>query len=271
MPELPEVETVRRGLAPRIVGRSVRGVVVRRRHLREPVPRDLADKIVRRRLNALTRRGKYLLFQFAHGALIGHLGMSGSLRLLETPKPPDKHEHLDIVFGGGATLRFRDVRRFGLFVWCEGDAMRHRLLAGLGVEPLVAAFDGDCLYTAARGRSCAVKNLIMNSRIVVGVGNIYASEALFLAGIHPARPAGRISRARFAGLAKAIRKVLRKAIREGGTSLRDFVREDGTPGYFKVSLNVYGREGEPCPRCKRPIKRSVLGQRSSFYCAACQS
>ena len=270
MPELPEVETVRRGLEPHIVGRVVRDVAVRCRSLREPVPRDLAATLVRHRLGSLTRRGKYLLFHFAHGVLIGHLGMSGSLRLVEAPTPPDKHEHLDIVFGGGAVLRFRDVRRFGLFVWCEGDPTRHRLLANLGVEPLDDAFDGDYLHAAARGRNVAIKNFIMNSSVVTGVGNIYASEALFAAGVHPERAAGRVSRARCGVLAKTIRAVLRKAIKEGGTSLRDFVREDGTPGYFKVSLKVYGREGEPCPTCAKPIKRRVIGQRSSFFCAGCQ-
>ena len=270
MPELPEVETVRRGLEPHLVGRAVQDVVVRQRRLRYPLPRDLPAKLTRRRLLAIARRGKYLLFHFAHGVLIAHLGMSGSLRMTDAATPPGKHDHLDFVFGAGKILRYRDARRFGLFLWCAGDAEQHRLLSGLGVEPLDAAFDGDYLYALSRGQRVAVKNFIMDSHVVVGVGNIYASEALFLAGIHPARPAGRVARARYAALAGAVRTVLRKAIKQGGTSLRDFVREDGTPGYFRVSLNVYGREGEPCPRCAAPIKRRVLGQRSSYYCDRCQ-
>ena len=279
MPELPEVETARRGLEPHLVGRTVHDVEVRERRLRYPVPAKLGEKIKRRRLQNITRRGKYLLFHFANGVLIAHLGMSGSLRVVSGRLPPDKHEHLDIVFSGDKCLRYRDVRKFGLFLWSEshvkgghvkGDVMAHRLLANLGVEPLSPEFDGAYLHKAAQGRQTPVKNLIMNSRVVVGVGNIYASEALFLAKINPARSAGRIGRQRYDVLAGAIGEVLRKAIKKGGTTLRDFVREDGEPGYFSLSLNVYGREGEACVNCARPIKRRTLGQRSSFYCAYCQ-
>lgn len=269
MPELPEVETTRAGIAPHLEGRSVSRVLVRQPRLRWPVPPDLDATLKRRKLLATERRAKYLLLHFAHGTLIIHLGMSGSLRVLPADTPPDKHDHVDIVFGDRC-LRLRDPRRFGAVLWHEGDIGNHALIAHLGPEPLSDAFDATHLANAARGRKVAIKQLIMDGKVVVGVGNIYANEALFMAGIHPERPAGRISPARLARLVDAIKQVLAAAIAQGGTTLRDFQREDGKPGYFAQELQVYGRAGLPCPACGRALKEIRLGQRSTVFCGHCQ-
>lgn len=270
MPELPEVETTRRGIAPHLENHRVREVIVRQRQLRWPVPRDLNARLQGQVIEHVSRRGKYLLIGTAAGTLILHLGMSGSLRVLPCKTPPEKHDHLDIVLDNGQCLRLRDPRRFGAALWCRGDPRQHKLLRSLGPEPLDDVFDGDYLWQRARGRKLAIKAFIMDSKIVTGVGNIYANEALYLAGIHPQRAAGRISRARYAQLASAIKQVLRAAIRQGGTTLRDFTASDGKPGYFRQKLHVYERESQPCHQCGQMLRHSVIGQRSTYYCRHCQ-
>jgi formamidopyrimidine-DNA glycosylase len=270
MPELPEVETTRRGIAPHLTGRTVARVAVRDGRLRWPVPRALALQLPGLTVTGVGRRGKYLLLETSAGTALAHLGMSGSLRLVDAQVPPTPHDHVDIVFTDGRALRLRDPRRFGSLLWTTRPWQEHPLLRELGPEPLEDAFDGDYLFAAARGRRVAVKHFIMNSHVVVGVGNIYANEALFLAGIHPRRAAGRIGRERYAMLAGAIRRVLNESLTAGGTTLRDFVNGVGEPGYFGLHLRVYGRGGEPCPRCRRPVREIRQGQRSTFYCCACQ-
>lgn len=270
MPELPEVETTRRGIAPHLVGERIREVVIRERRLRWPVSRALAAALAGERVDSVERRAKYLLLRTTTGTAIVHLGMSGSLCMVPASQPPFAHDHLDLVLDGGRTLRYTDPRRFGCWLWTARDPLRHALLRDLGPEPLSGGFDGDHLYARAAGRKAAVKNFIMDQRIVVGVGNIYASEALHRAGIHPARAAGRVSLARYRSLAESIKAVLERSIRAGGTTLRDYAQSDGSPGYFAVELDVYARDGEPCRRCRAPLRVSVIGQRSSYYCAACQ-
>ncbi len=269
MPELPEVETTRRGIEPHVLGRVVERVTIRDGRLRWPIDKALPSLIQGANINATSRRGKYLLLEFTHGALLIHLGMSGSLRVVEPGLPPGRHDHVDIALRGGQSLRFNDPRRFGSFHFTS-DPPSHPLLSRLGPEPLSDAFNAEYLARAARGRKAAVKTFLMDAHVVVGVGNIYANEALYLAGIHPARPAGRISRARFATLVDCVRQVLAAAIESGGTTLRDFVGGDGRPGYFRQSLRVYEREGEPCPGCGTAIRRRVLGQRATYYCSRCQ-
>ena len=271
MPELPEVETTRRGLARRLTGLGISDVVVRERRLRYRVTPGLRAKLRGRRIAAIGRRGKYLLLYLDRGCLLWHLGMSGSLRVTGAANAAGKHDHLDLVFGGGAVLRFRDPRKFGCVLWTARNPLRHKLLAGLGPEPLGKDFGGDYLYEKSRGRGVSVKHFIMDGSVVPGVGNIYANEALFKAGVDPARAAGRISRRRYQTLAAAIRNVLRQAIRKGGTTLRDFTRDDGRPGYFDQALAVYRREGEGCPTCGAAIRARVLSQRSTFYCPRCQT
>ncbi len=270
MPELPEVETTRAGIEPHLLGQTITAVDIRQPRLRWPVSPELPRLLHNRTIERVDRRGKYILIQLANGTIILHLGMSGSLRITRPALPARKHDHALITLDNGKQLRLHDPRRFGALLWWAGDPANHPLLAKLGPEPLTDDFDGTWLYNASRGRNAAVKPFIMNSHVVVGVGNIYASEALFLAGIHPGRGAGRISRQRYDALASSIRQVLRKAIRYGGSTLRDFVREDGQPGYFKQHLNVYDRAGEACPHCGAPIRKVVLGQRSTFYCPRCQ-
>ena len=270
MPELPEVETTRRGIEPHVLGRTVREVIVREPRLRWRVPATLAKSLSGQRIDAIERRAKYLLFRTAAGTAILHLGMSGSLRIVPSATTPETHDHVDIALDSGQTLRLRDPRRFGCLLWTRVDPLRHRLLTDLGPEPLDDALDGDYLFERSRGRRGPIKTFVMDSHIVVGVGNIYANETLFLAGIHPKRAAGRVSRERYARLAQAIKQVLSEAIREGGTTLRDFVREDGQPGYFRIKLRVYERGGQPCPVCGEAIKRVVLGQRATYFCAKCQ-
>jgi formamidopyrimidine-DNA glycosylase len=269
MPELPEVETTRRGLAPHVVGRTIARIEVREPRLRWPVASDLPSALAATRIEAVERRAKYLLFAPSAGTLVVHLGMSGSLRYLPAPMPPSLHDHIDVHFDGGGTLRFNDPRRFGSFM-LTATPSKHPLLKDLGPEPLGAEFDAEYLWSASRNRRVAIKQHLMNGRVVVGVGNIYASEALFRAGIHPRRTAGRIARARFEPLVASVRDVLRDAIDEGGTTLRNFVGGDGQPGYFRGSLRVYERDGQPCMACGTKIERRVLGQRATYYCPRCQ-
>jgi formamidopyrimidine-DNA glycosylase len=269
MPELPEVETTRRGLAPYVVGRSIARVEVREPRLRWPVAKKLPSVLAAARIASLTRRGKYLLFGTDAGTLLVHLGMSGSLRYLPAPTAPSAHDHIDVHFAEGGSLRFNDPRRFGSFLLTKAPDL-HPLLKELGPEPLGADFDADYLAGTSRNRRVTIKQHLMNARVVVGIGNIYANEALFRAGIHPARAAGRIATARFEPLVAAARDVLRDAIEEGGTTLRNFVGGDGKPGYFRGSLRVYERDGLPCVRCGTAIERRVLGQRATYYCPRCQ-
>ncbi|GGO88795.1 formamidopyrimidine-DNA glycosylase [Marinobacterium nitratireducens] len=269
MPELPEVETTRRGVAPYLEGHRVESVVVRQPRLRWPVPPDLAELLAGQRPREVARRGKYLLIGFGHGTVLVHLGMSGSLRLVPRDQPPGRHDHLDLVLDSGLALRLTDPRRFGAVLW-QSPGEVHQLLASLGPEPLSENFDAGCLQRACKGRRSPIKQLIMDSKVVVGVGNIYANEALFAAGIHPKRAAGRISPQRLERLVVEIKTVLARAIEQGGTTLRDFVGGDGKPGYFSQQLMVYGRAGEPCVRCGAPLREIRLGQRSTVFCADCQ-
>ncbi|MEM9383973.1 MAG: bifunctional DNA-formamidopyrimidine glycosylase/DNA-(apurinic or apyrimidinic site) lyase [Pseudomonadota bacterium] len=271
MPELPEVETTRRGIAPHVEGGTLQEVVVRESRLRWPVPPSLPAASAGQPLEGLERRAKYLIFRLPRGNLLLHLGMSGSVRVIERGKEPalKPHDHVDLCFDR-ATLRLNDPRRFGSLLWSPHPVSSHPLLAELGPEPLGDAFDGDYLFERSRGRRGAVKNFLMDGHVVVGVGNIYASESLFEAGISPTRPAGRISRARYVRLAQTVRKVLQRAIDSGGSTLRDFLRSDGSPGYFQLELAVYGREGEPCRTCGTEIRQRVIGQRASYYCLQCQ-
>lgn len=268
MPELPEVETSRLGLLPHLLDQTIEQVIVRNASLRWPV----ADEVMQlrdARVNALGRRGKYLLFDFADGQMLVHLGMSGSLRVVDRALPPAKHDHVDWCLTGGKCLRLTDPRRFGAVLWnTQGQA--HPLLAHLGIEPLTEGFNGDYLAVRARGRKQAVKTFIMDAKMVVGVGNIYAQESLFLAGIHPQRSVSRISQASWQRLAQSIVSILNAALAAGGTSLRDFTRTDGKPGYFKQELQVYGRAGEACAQCGGEIRLIRQGQRSTCYCPHCQ-
>ena len=270
MPELPEVETTRRGLLPHVVGRTIAEVVVRNPNLRWPVPGDLRKRLKGEKVLAVRRRGKYLLFDFPKGHLLVHLGMSGRLSLIRDDAPARKHDHFDLALGGHRALRLTDPRRFGAVLWLPDPAEGHALLNGLGLEPLEPAFTGAALHEAARGRRVAVKQFLMNGRVVVGVGNIYANEALFGAGIHPARSVSRISGERWDRLAAAVKGTLERAIDAGGTTLRDFAGADGQLGHFQLQCAVYGREGKPCPRCATPIRAIRQGQRSTFFCPRCQ-
>lgn len=269
VPELPEVETTRRGLAPHLVGRTVLGLDIRQPRLRWPIPAALRKALPGQRILDVERRAKYLLVHTEPGSALLHLGMSGSLRVLPAGTPVGTHDHVDWRLDSGRVLRYTDPRRFGCQLWqARGEV--HPLLAALGPEPLSDAFDGEHLWLRSRGRSAAVKIFLMDQAIVVGVGNIYAAEALFAAGIHPKRTAGSVSRTRYARLADEVRRILNYAITRGGTTLRDFLSPDGAPGYFEQELFVYGRAGEPCKVCGTPIKAIPLGQRSTFYCPRCQ-
>lgn len=269
MPELPEVETTCRGIAPYLEGQRVSRVIVRERRLRWPIPEDLDVRLSGQRIESVSRRAKYLLIKAEAGSLISHLGMSGSLRLVECGLPAAKHEHVDIELESGLALRYTDPRRFGALLW-SADPAQHELLRKLGPEPLTALFDGERLFQLSRGRSMAIKPFIMDNAVVVGVGNIYASEALFAAGIDPRREAGTVSRARYLTLALEIKRILAHAIERGGTTLRDFVGGDGQPGYFQQELFVYGRGGEFCKVCGSTLREVKLGQRASVYCPRCQ-
>ena len=281
MPELPEVETTRLGLLARVQGARIARVLVRERRLRWPVPAHLARHLSGKTVVDIERRGKYLLWdcrqgdvaELKRGFLLSHLGMSGSLRLIDTDdklRPAQKHDHVDIAFDNGTTVRYTDPRRFGALLWIAAPEPKHPLLNSLGPEPLSAEFDGPHLHNAANGRSVSIKEFIMNSQVVVGVGNIYASEALFRAGIRPAHQAGKVSLARLKCLAAAIKVTLKNAIDAGGSSLRNYMQASGEPGYFQLSAFVYDREGQPCKVCKTPIRAMRQGQRSTYFCARCQ-
>ena len=270
MPELPEVETTRRGLEPLLIGRSVQAVKVHNRSLRWPVPHGLGKTLTGQTFLAIGRRSKYLLATLPQGTLILHLGMTGHLRVVQAGEPRKKHDHVELLLDDGRALRFNDSRRFGAILWTKDDPFAHPLLKALGPEPFDAAFTADYLAARAKGRVVAVKPFLMDAHTVVGVGNIYASEALFRAGIDPRRPAGKVSRAAFQRLTVAVREVLSEAIAAGGTTIRDFMSSDGEPGYFRISLRVYGRGGEACVTCGAPIRQIRLGQRSTFFCARCQ-
>ena len=274
MPELPEVETTRRGLAPHVEGRRVSNVVLRRPDLRWPIPYEVVSLLPGQRVTAVRRRAKYLLLDTAAGSALLHLGMSGSLRVLPADTPVRAHDPVDIALEpsgrqGARVLRFNDPRRFGCLLW-QPPGETHELLADLGPEPLSDQFDGDYLFALSRGRSAPVKTFLMDQRVVVGVGNIYVAEALFAAGISPLRAAGKVSRERYQRLAEEIRRILGHAIERGGTTLRDFLAPDGAPGYFEQELSAYGRGGEPCPRCGRPLKQASIGQRTTVWCGHCQ-
>lgn len=270
MPELPEVETTRRGLEPLLVGQRIRTAVVRNRAMRQPVPRHLPQRLQGATVRALGRRGKYLLFDCGTGTLILHLGMSGRLWVVQDGAAPTLHDHFDLVLDNGTVVRLRDPRRFGLVLWQAGDPLAHALLANIGPEPLSVAFDGDALHAATRNRSSAIKHVLMDSHVVAGVGNIYANEALYRAGIHPGAPARRLSRERCSVLAEKIRETLELAIVAGGSSLRDYVGSNGMAGNFQSQFTVYGRAGEPCARCSGAIREIRQGQRSTFFCPRCQ-
>lgn len=270
MPELPEVETTRRGLAPHVCGTTVTGVVVRNRAMRQPVTRNLARALEGQRIDALERRAKYLLFRAGGGALIVHLGMSGRLWLVSAKTPPAAHDHFDLALSNGRIVRLRDPRRFGLVLWHRGDPLTHKLLRDIGPEPLSPALTANWLYLETRTRSGAIKNALMDSHLVAGVGNIYANEALFRAGINPRQPARRIGLKRYEILVGKIRETLNEAIDAGGSSLRDYVNSQGEAGFFQNRFFVYGREGAACLKCKTPVRGLVLGQRATFYCPRCQ-
>lgn len=271
MPELPEVETVRRGLEPYLVGRRITRTDVRERRLRWPIPVDLPQRLQNRQVRVLERRGKYIVVTLDSGdRLILHLGMSGRLLVVDADTPLRKHDHVDLHLDSGRLVRFHDPRRFGAMLLWPADQAEHALLRDMGPEPFSKAFDGDYLFRLSRGRSAPVKTFVMDGRIVVGAGNIYATEALFRAGIRPSRAAGRLTRAQCALLADKIREVLGEAVALGGTTLRDFAGANGESGYFQQELSVYGRDGAPCRSCGRAIRRLVIGQRSSFYCPRCQ-
>ncbi len=271
MPELPEVETICRGLVPVVCDKTIGKVTVRRRDLRWPVPEEALQKALpKARIEKIERRGKYLLFSIGSGVMIVHLGMSGVLRHMPESAPFGKHDHFDIAFGDDSHLRLNDPRRFGSVLWTTADPAKHKLIAPLGPEPLSEDFDPRFLHDFSRKRRGAIKNFLMNSHVVVGVGNIYAAEALFLAGINPARPAEAVTLADCEALVDAIKKTLKAAIEQGGTTLKDYRNGEGKPGYFQQSLNVYGRLGEACPVCKTPIEQVRLGGRASAFCPRCQ-
>jgi formamidopyrimidine-DNA glycosylase len=270
MPELPEVETTRRGLLPHVRGRRIRSVVVRNGSLRWPVPRDLAQRLKDSEVLEIRRRGKYLLFDTARGHLLVHLGMSGKLSMVAPGAPAKTHDHIDLTLDGPRMMRFTDPRRFGAMLWLESPAESHMLLKGLGLEPLSPEFTGAALRERAGGRRVAVKQFLMNGRIVVGVGNIYASEALWQAKVSPLRSAGSLSAARWERVAEAVRATLERAIVAGGSTLRDFAGAEGGAGHYQNRFAVYGRAGKPCKRCQTPIRSIRQGQRSTFYCPRCQ-
>lgn len=270
MPELPEVETTLRGIEPLLCSHTVAGVILRTEKLRWPLDRNLETRLTGARLKSVRRRAKYLLFDFGRGTLLLHLGMSGSLRVVDPQIPAGKHDHVDLIFRDAGTLRLTDPRKFGGLLWVDGAPELHALLHNLGPEPLAKEFDAEHLYRCSSRRRIAVKSFIMDQKVVVGVGNIYASEALFRALIRPDIPAGGLSLERCRRLVREIKTVLSEAIAAGGTTLQDFQQVDGRPGYFKQNLLVYGREGQPCPSCGKQIRNLRIGQRSTFFCRSCQ-
>jgi formamidopyrimidine-DNA glycosylase len=270
MPELPEVETTRRGIEPHVVGKRIKSIIVRQPSLRWPIPNDLSAHIINKKLLDVTRRGKYLLFRFSTGHLVIHLGMSGSLRIVGENETPKKHDHVDIIFSKHCCLRYHDPRRFGAVLWTSENIVEYKLLKNLGPEPLSDEFKADYLFIKSRKRSLDIKAFIMNSSIVVGVGNIYANEALFAAGIRPTKPAGKVTRKKYDLLVEEIKTVLERSILQGGTTLRDFVGSNGKPGYFVQELNVYGRAGLDCKNCNKTLKLIRQSQRATVYCTNCQ-
>lgn len=270
MPELPEVETTVRGLSPHLCDQIIDHVAIRCPRLRWPIPPHLTRTLSGKRILSITRRAKYILIAFAHGTLILHLGMSGRVRMLKRASAAQKHDHVDLCLTNGSVMRFTDPRRFGALLFTSDPIDEHPLLTKLGPEPLNRAFTGNYLWERARAKHVAVKSFIMNGHIVVGVGNIYATEALFLAGIHPQTEAGQVSREQYALLVSAIKRVLRQAIQKGGTTLKDFSRSDGSPGYFSLKLKVYGRAHQPCVVCGTTLASVRIGQRSSVFCRSCQ-
>ncbi len=270
MPELPEVETTCRGIKPHIKDNTISKVIVRNRSLRWPIPTGLNNKLKQHTVTDVYRRSKYLLIKTDTGTLIIHLGMSGSLRILDSTAAVEKHDHFELQFENGICLRLRDPRRFGCVLWEKNDPLQHKLLVKLGPEPLTDAFNAELLYEKSRKRKTSIKQFIMDANIVVGVGNIYASESLFLAGVHPKRLAGKITKKNATDLTAAIKKILKQAIKQGGTTLKDFTSSEGKPGYFKQELKVYDRKAEPCVNCGKAITQAVIGQRSTFYCTHCQ-
>lgn len=270
MPELPEVETTCKGISPHITNNKITKVIVRNRSLRWPIPTGLNKKLINQKVTSVIRRAKYLLIKTEAGTLIVHLGMSGSLRILSSNEAVEKHDHFEVQFKDGLCLRLRDPRRFGCVLWTKDDPLKHKLLVNLGPEPLDKGFNAELLFERSRKRKTTIKQFIMDAKIVVGVGNIYASESLFLAGISPKRLAGKITKKNAYDLTIAIKKILKQAIKQGGTTLKDFRSSDGKPGYFQQKLKVYDRKDKPCIKCKKPIKHITLGQRSTFYCPNCQ-
>lgn len=271
MPELPEVETTLRGISAHVLNSPVTGVNIRNPRLRWPVPDMLAAQLTEQQITAIKRRAKYLLLITHKGTVIIHLGMSGSLRIVAPETPYDKHEHVEICFANGKALRLKDPRRFGAVLWTSAPLESHPLLKNLGPEPLSDDFNATLLYRLSRNKKVAVKQFIMDSKVVVGIGNIYANEALFASAIHPGRGAGKISEKRYQQLCIEIKRILEQAILQGGTTLKDFLGGTGKPGYFQQELLVYGRKGLPCTRCHKPLKEIRLGNRSTVYCTACQT
>ena len=270
MPELPEVETTKNGIAPHCANKKVRQLIIRNPNLRWPVDPIIPDKIQDKKILSITRRGKYLLFHFENGTLLWHLGMSGSLRVVKESATPNKHDHIDLIINSRRVVRYCDPRRFGALVWTEANPETHKLIEHLGPEPLTDDFSGEYLYSQSRKRKQAVKGWLMDSKVVVGVGNIYANESLFLAGIHPLKAAGKLTRPQAEKLCTVVKQVLGKAIEQGGTTLRDFVGGDGQPGYFKQQLFVYDRGGLPCKTCNKILLEKQINQRTTVYCTHCQ-
>jgi len=270
MPELPEVETTRLGIQPYLVNQTIKKVIVRQARLRWPIPPTLPQDLLQAKIIDIQRRSKYLLLYCSKGCLIIHLGMSGRLYVLHQYQPANKHDHVDLVFTGGLTLRYTDPRRFGAILWTQDNPLAHSLLQHLGPEPLTRKFNSTYLYQACEKKQATIKQCIMDGKIVVGVGNIYANEALFLAGILPMRLASSLTQEETSQLVKMIKKVLKKAIALGGTTLKDFYRADGSPGYFANQLLVYGKSTQPCTHCSHPIEQVMLAQRSTYFCRHCQ-
>ncbi len=269
MPELPEVETIKNGVTPFLLNQRIERMVVRRKQLRWPIP-EVIQQLENVLITQVARRAKYLLITTEQGQLLVHLGMSGVLRVVPQGTPANTHDHVDMLLSNGCILRYTDPRRFGAWLWTP-KPNEHQVLSHLGPEPLSEEFDGELLYERSRNRRQAVKTFIMDNKIVVGVGNIYAQEALFMAGVHPSRAAGRISRQRYVSLAEAIKTVLAAAITAGGTTLKDFTKADGQPGYFQQELAVYGRGGKPCQKCNAVLLKTTHGQRTTVYCGSCQT
>jgi formamidopyrimidine-DNA glycosylase len=270
MPELPEVETTCKGIRPYLIGNTITNVIVRESQLRWRIPDNLPQTLLGLQINSVTRRGKYCLLNSDIGSVILHLGMSGNLRIVNAVDAPKKHDHVDFIFKNDAVLRFNDQRKFGAVLWAQANVLDHSLLKDLGPEPLTSDFNGEYLFFRATARKIALKTFIMDGHIVVGVGNIYASESLFMAGLLPTRPVGNVSLEEYQRLAEAIKTVLQRAIDQGGTTLRDFVNAEGKPGYFSQSLSVYGRAGMLCYQCQNLVQQIKLGQRASYFCSVCQ-